>query len=134
MTGYDSSSRVSSSTPSTWTAIITRILSPDTVIVTTPNGQETRLTLSSIRAPKIKDPKESYYNFQGKEYLRKEFIGKVVQVSVEFVKPSETGPGGMEFGSKTCATVSFQGVNMAEKLVEKGLVWVTRHRRDDESR
>ena len=47
-----------------------------------------------------KDLKESYYNLQAREHLRKKLIGKKVGVTVNYIKPAEG-----EFEEKTCATV-----------------------------
>jgi staphylococcal nuclease domain-containing protein 1 len=67
---------------------------------------------------------------EGKEVLRKKLIGKQVSVTIDYVKAAEG-----DFEARDCATVKLpNGTNVAEMLVERGLVSVIRHRQGEEQR
>lgn len=124
--------------------IVTRIWNGDTLsIQSSTTNVEYKIGLSSIRQPKFvflvhgidsyqrrsKDPKESYYANEAKEFLRSRLIGKRVHVVVEYIRAPSDG-----FDERTCATVTMNNINMAEALLNKGLAAVIRHRKDDENR
>ncbi|GAA5853221.1 hypothetical protein JCM3766R1_000199 [Sporobolomyces carnicolor] len=93
--------------------------------------EEKKVQLASIRQPKPTDPKQAGLQLEGKEFLRKKLIGKQVLVTIDYVKPAEG-----DFEARECATIrlSPSGQNVAELLVERGLVSVLRHRQGDDMR
>ncbi|OZJ04390.1 hypothetical protein BZG36_02420 [Bifiguratus adelaidae] len=126
-------------------AQVIRIVSGDTILVR-PAGasskDDRRIQFSSIKqAPKgpgsdaprpgakSKDIKETGYQFEAREALRKKLIGKTVKVSIDYIKPASEG-----FEEKECATVTIGDTNIAKVLVERGLASVMRHRKDDDDR
>ncbi|PSR73928.1 hypothetical protein PHLCEN_2v10286, partial [Hermanssonia centrifuga] len=118
--------------PRHFDAVVIRVWSGDQISVAEKDGsKERRIQLSSVRAPKLSDPKQTHYANEAREFLRKRLIGKNVKVQVDFVRPKEG-----EFDERECATVRYgnQQSNVAEQLIEKGLASVVRHRRDDEDR
>lgn len=67
---------------------------------------------------------------EGKELLRKKLIGKKVHVQLDYVKEAEG-----DYESRECVTLkTLNGGNVAELLVDRGLVSVIRHRQNDEQR
>lgn len=110
-------------------AIVSRIVSADSITVRQKSGEDQRLHFSSIRGPKVSDPKQLAYANDAKEFLRKRLIGKHVNVSIDHVRPASEG-----FEARQIATVTISGKNVALGLVEAGLALVIKHRRDDEDR
>lgn len=111
-------------------AVVSKVLSADTIVVRTKDNQERRLQLSSIRGPRMNDAKQSLFAAEAKEFMRKKVIGKHVNVVVDFRKPASDG-----FEERDLATVTVAGKdNLAKSIVEKGYATVIRHRRDDEDR
>ncbi|TFL04337.1 transcription factor [Pterulicium gracile] len=119
--------------PKTFDAQVIRVWSGDQISVVEKDnlGKERRLQLSSTRGPKLSDPKQAYYAQEAREFLRKRLIGKVVHVSIDFIRPKEG-----DFDERECATIRYgnQNNNIAEQLIEKGFASAVRHRRDDEDR
>ncbi|MCJ1307610.1 hypothetical protein MMC25_001257 [Agyrium rufum] len=110
-------------------AVITRVQTADTVYVRNKNGVEKRLNLSSVRQPKPTDPKQSPFQADAKEFLRKRLIGKHVKVSIDGKKPASDG-----YEEREVATITSNNKNIALTLVEAGYASVIRHRRDDDDR
>jgi staphylococcal nuclease domain-containing protein 1 len=108
-------------------ALVTRVHGVDAISVRKGKdgeGEERKITLSSVRQPKPTDPRLGGLQLEGKEALRKRVIGKVVVVSQDYVKPAEGG-----FEEKLCCTVkTVNGKNIAEELVERGYLNVIKHR------
>ncbi|EIN12033.1 transcription factor [Punctularia strigosozonata HHB-11173 SS5] len=101
------------------------------VVESGPGGKERRVQLSSVRGPKMSDPKQAYYAHEAREFLRRKLIGKHVKAHVDFIKPRDG-----EYEERECATIRYGNshANIAEQLIEKGLASVVRHKRDDEDR
>ncbi|PWN30144.1 hypothetical protein BDZ90DRAFT_247733 [Jaminaea rosea] len=119
----------------TFEAVVTRVISGDTIHVKRPTAAEQRIQLSSIRQPP-KDQQGGGWSYEARECLRKRLIGKTVQVQIDYIKPAEAG-----FDERTYATVrtttgakETKGANVGELLIQRGLATVVRHRRDDEDR
>ncbi|KAM3268886.1 ribonuclease TUDOR 1 [Capsicum chacoense] len=118
---------------------------------------ERRVNLSSIRAPKMgnprKDEKPAPYAREAKEFLRNRLIGKQVNVSMEYSRKVSMADGPaaptigadsrvMDFGTvflaskdgddatptPSAAGNQLPGVNVAELLVARGFATVVRHR------
>ena len=107
-------------------AVVTRIQTADTIYIRSKSGAEKRISLSSIRQPKPTDPKQSPFQAEAKEFLRKKLIGKHVRLTVDGKKPASDG-----YEEREVATVTFSNKNAALLLVENGYASVIRHRRDD---
>lgn len=115
---------------SSFDGIVTRIATGDTIHVKSKATRlEKKIQFSSIRAPKLKDPKEGPYAHEAKEFLRKLLIGKEVSVKLDYLKPPSDG-----FEERQCATVAFESKDVGEVLVKKGLALVIRHRKEDDNR
>lgn len=108
---------------------VTKIQTADTIFVRSRGGADKKITLSSIRQPKPTDPKQSPFQAEAKEFLRKKLIGKHVKVSIDGTKAASEG-----YEERQVATVTQGGKNVALQLVEAGWVSVIRHRRDDSDR
>ncbi|KAJ1560830.1 hypothetical protein HK096_007044, partial [Nowakowskiella sp. JEL0078] len=107
---------------------VTKIISADLIQVLS-GDKERKIAISSIRVPKPKEPKESGYNFDAREFLRTKLIGKKVQVAIDYIKPAQA-----DFEERECATVKIGDVNIGEQLVSKGLAGVIRYKKDDDNR
>ncbi|CEH17477.1 Transcriptional coactivator p100 [Ceraceosorus bombacis] len=124
--------------PRNFDAVVTRIVSGDTVHVKRDDAhaQEERIYLSSIRQPQPKDEAQAGYAHEAREFLRKRLIGKPVRVQIDYIK---RGDGQNE--ERRCATIltttgskETKGASVGELLIQRGLATVMRHRRDDEQR
>ncbi|SCV72043.1 BQ2448_4737 [Microbotryum intermedium] len=111
--------------------VVTRVWGADMLsIVKTGETKERRIQLASVRQPKPNDPKVGGLQAEGKELMRKKLIGKSVSVNIDYIKPAEG-----DYEARECATIRVAGgANVAEILVEKGLLHVIRHRQGDEQR
>lgn len=118
------SSKTSSS--SDQDATITRIQTADTIYFRTKSGEEKRGSLSSIRQPKPTDQKQSPFQADAKEFLRKKLIGKHVKLTVDGKKAASEG-----YEEREVVTIIVNNKNVALLLVEAGYASVIRHRRDD---
>ncbi|KAK9813035.1 hypothetical protein WJX72_007851 [[Myrmecia] bisecta] len=115
------------------------------------SGVERRVTLSSIRAPRLgrKEDKSEDYAVEAKEFLRQRLIGQEVSVSMEYTRKLQAAPGAeaaaaangaadrtMAFGSVTITEKDKAGQsrtnNVAELLLVRGLAKVVNHRTDEE--
>ncbi|KAI0440302.1 putative transcription factor [Xylaria telfairii] len=108
---------------------VSKVMSADTIFVRTKNGDEKRISLSSVRGPRTGEPSEAPFRDEAKEYLRKKLIGKHVKVSVDGSKPATE-----EFEARDVATVTEKGKNINIALVQDGWCSVIRHRKDDTDR
>ncbi|KAJ3381528.1 hypothetical protein HDU92_005292 [Lobulomyces angularis] len=119
-----------SSNSTSFDGTVIRIINSDLILVLADGNKERKITLSSIKAPKTKDPKDAFYNLEAREFLRSKLIGKRVHVNVDFIKPPTEGFS----EERTCGTILLNDVNISEALVSKGLATVVRHRKDDDDR
>lgn len=110
-------------------AVVSRVFSADTLYIRDKDGHEKRINLSSIRQPKPSDPKQSPFQAEAKEFLRKKLIGKHVKVVIDGKRPGTDGYDEREMG-----TVTQGGKNVALLLAEAGYASVVRHRMDDADR
>jgi staphylococcal nuclease domain-containing protein 1 len=108
---------------------VARVLNADTIFIRTRSGEEKKINLSSVRQPKLSDPKQSAFSADAKEFLRKRLVGKHVKVTIDGKKAASEGYEEREVG-----TVTVNGKNVALMLVEAGYASVIRHRRDDDDR
>ncbi|PPJ50277.1 hypothetical protein CBER1_04885 [Cercospora berteroae] len=110
-------------------AVVSRVFSADTLFIRNKAGQEKRINLSSVRQPKPSDPKQSPFQAEAKEFLRKKLIGKHVKVVIDGKRPATDG-----YDEREMATVTQGGKNVALLLAENGYASVIRHRMDDADR
>lgn len=103
-----------------------------------PVGQERRLALSSIRAPRVGNPRRNVedepWAVEAKEALRKLAIGKTVKVVVDYQRDiPQTSGGDLPPVKRAFATVNVgsSGKSLQEALVEAGMAGVARLRQDD---
>ena len=109
-------------------ATVTRVQTADTIYIRNKTGGEKRIGLSSIRQPKPSDPKQSPFQADAKEFLRKKLIGKHVRVTIDGKKAATEG-----YEEREVATIIRDEKMVALMLVEAGYASVIRHRRDDGS-
>ncbi|KAL1500074.1 hypothetical protein AB1Y20_012749 [Prymnesium parvum] len=109
---------------------VVEIVSGDTLVVADASGAERRLSLSSLRCPRMgKEPEP--YAAESKEALRKLLIGKKVVVKPEYKRTFAAE--GATPQERTFATVLYNSEkNAAEALVSEGLATVARHGQADE--
>jgi len=131
-----------------YTAKVIEVVNGDAIMVKDSNGVEKKIFLSSLRSPKAQPKNDEVvengpsrdgkrgrplydipYMFEAREFLRKKLVGKKVHVQVDYMKPASDG-----FPERTCATVTFDNINIAEALISKGLGTALRHRQDDDQR
>lgn len=110
-------------------AIVSRVMSADTLIVKNKAGSQKRVNLSSIRQPKPSDPKQAPFVAEAKEFMRKRLIGKHVGVTIDGKRAATDG-----YDEREMATVTLAGKNVGLLLVEAGFASVIRHRMDDADR
>ncbi|KAF3014257.1 hypothetical protein G7054_g7521 [Neopestalotiopsis clavispora] len=108
---------------------VSKIVASDTIYVRSKTGEEKQVSLSSIRAPRAKEPAEAPFRDEAKEFLRKKLIGKHVKVTIDGQKPASEG-----FEARDVATITEKGKNINLQLVEEGWASVIRHRKDDTDR
>jgi len=105
-------------------------------------GEEKRVSLSSIRAPKVGNARRNQpddpYAVEAKDFLRQKAIGKQISVTVEYMRDMPAG-GPLEEGQtvkRPFATMivgkGTKAKNLAEQLVAEGMAQVVRHRQDEE--
>ncbi|CAM9480909.1 unnamed protein product, partial [Ectocarpus fasciculatus] len=114
--------------------------SGDQISVTVPGGpvgQERRLALSSIRAPRMGNPRRGVedepWAVESKEALRKLAIGKQVKVVVDYQRDIPQTTSGEAPVKRAFATVSVgsNAKSLQEVMVETGMAGVARLRQDD---
>ncbi|CAA7035138.1 unnamed protein product [Microthlaspi erraticum] len=140
-----------------FTGKVVEVVSGDCLVVaddSVPFGSpiaERRVCLSSIRSPKMGNPrreeKPAPYAREAREFLRQRLIGKQVMVQMEYsrkispadgVTTSGAGDRVMDFGSVFIpsptkgdtaeAAAATAGVNVAELIIARGFGTVVRHR------
>ena len=121
---------------------VVEVVSGDTIVVADQGGAERRLSLSSVRCPRVFGgnmvDKSEPYGMEAKEALRKALIGKRVRVVPEYKR---TFGGGDQDGDaparaaveRTFASVFYNNErNAARTLIAEGLATVARHGQADE--
>jgi staphylococcal nuclease domain-containing protein 1 len=136
-----------------FTGKVIQIINSDSLSVDTGNGMK-KIFLSSIRPVRLDDIDESIrtkaskqidkdakplysvpYLFEAREFLRKKIIGKKVHVKIDYMRQATEATAEQKgFPERACATVTFQGQNLAEALISRGLAFRIRHRQDDDNR
>jgi len=108
---------------------VVEVATADTLVLSEGSGGERRLSLSSVRAPKVKEQPE--LAAEAKEVLRKNLIGKKVKAVPEYRRRFEMDKG--ETVERLFGSVFFNGEkNAAQLLIGEGLATVARHNQSDE--
>eukprot|EP00708_Paratrimastix_pyriformis_P002077 GAFH01000816.1.p2 GENE.GAFH01000816.1~~GAFH01000816.1.p2 ORF type:complete len:908 (-),score=304.98 GAFH01000816.1:71-2548(-) len=122
--------------------ICVEVISGDTVSVmpaptaTNPHPREERLSLSSIRAPRLAPRTDEMqrnepWAWEARDALRRLLVGQQVRVRVEYTRPlSGVTPDGAT--EREFASIYVGSVNVAERLVSDGLATVQRHKQGEE--
>ena len=110
-------------------ATITRVHNADTIYLRDRSGDERRISISSIRQPKPKDPQQAPFSAEAKEYVRKKLIGKHVKISVDGRKAASEG-----FEEQDAVTILLNNKNVALQIVEAGFASVVRHGKEASTR
>ncbi|KAL2312868.1 RNA-binding protein Snd1 [Schizosaccharomyces pombe] len=113
-----------------YSAVVSRVISTDTLEVRKDNGVECRIQLSSIRHPRPSNEKEAPYQLEAREFLRKKIIGKRVQVSLDFIRPGQNDLPAIN----NCTVKLSDGTNVALMVVKSGYATVIRYRMDSVDR
>lgn len=113
----------------TYEATISKVISSDTFAIRNANDEEETVQLSSVRAPRKADVQGAAYAPIAKEFARKRFIGKRVQVKVDAIRPASA-----QFEERPLVTLTLQDKNIAATIIESGYATVIRHRKDDTDR
>ena len=103
-------------------ATVSRIHSADTIYIRERSGDEKRVSISSIRQPKAKDPQQAPFGAEAKEFVRKKLIGKHVKVTVDGKKAASEG-----FEEQDAVTIVLNNKNVAQQIIEAGYASVVRH-------
>lgn len=115
-------------------AKVVEVVSGDTLMVTPTEtvGGERRVSLSSIRCPRMgRDPEP--YAVESKEHLRKMLIGKKVRVVPEYKRTFAAAEGGAPSSERVFVAVLFNNErNAASAQLAEGLATVARHGQTDE--
>lgn len=110
-------------------AVVSKVVSADTIVLRLANGSDATVQLASIRAPRINaDNVQASYAPISKEYVRKKIIGKSVTAIIESIRE-----GNEQFDERPMVTLkTASGVNIGKDLVTKGLCGVIRHRKGED--
>jgi staphylococcal nuclease domain-containing protein 1 len=129
-----------------FTGKVVEIVNSDALVIKTDKSQFQKIFFSSIRPPrkqedsndqasgsagnsKIRPLYDIPYMFEAREFLRKKLIGKRVNIVVDYVKPAQD-----QYPERICCTVTCEGMNIAEALINKGYVTCLKHGKNDDQR
>ncbi len=94
------------------------------------NNEVYRVNLSNIKAPRIKKTNSEPFAFEAKEYMRKNFIGKEVNIRIDAIKDIKTET--KEF-TITFATIFYDSIPIGTGLLRKGLAEFVTPRLNDKA-
>lgn len=131
-----------------FTGKVVEIVNADAMVVKLGNGTLKKIFLASVRPPRPADTPQAEgvkeakgrnfrplydipYMYEAREFLRKQLIGQEVKVTVDYIQPASNQNSLPE---RTCCTMMFGDMNVAESLVSQGLASVVRYRQDDDQR
>ena len=111
---------------------VVQVISGDSLLIADRDGVERKVSLASIRAPRLgrRGERDEPFAVEAKEFMRSKLVGHKVKVITEYTRnaPSES----KDQDERSFVTL-FQGkLNMNESLVGAGLAEVIRHRVDEE--
>ncbi|GMM32246.1 hypothetical protein DAMA08_049910 [Martiniozyma asiatica (nom. inval.)] len=109
-------------------AIISRIISADTIVLRLKDDSEITVQLASIRGPRASDSIQASFVPIAKEFLRKKLIGKNVTATVESIREANE-----QFDERAMVTIrTVSGANIGEELVSQGYATVIRYRKGEQ--
>jgi len=131
---------------------VIEVVSGDTVVVLpvatpqNPHPKEERLSLSSIRAPRLaprsdENQRHEPWAWEARDFLRRLVIGQTCRVRVEYTRPLGGAPTAAPEGSpqpsapdreREFASLYLTHINVAERLVAEGLATVQRHKQGED--
>ena len=111
---------------------VVQVLSGDALLVVDGDGVERRVSLASIRAPRLgrRGDKDEPFALEAKEHMRSKLVGHKVKVVTEYVRAAPAESKDQE--QRVFGTVFLAKANLNESLVQAGLAEVIRHRVDEE--
>lgn len=108
-------------------AVVSRVISSDTVVLRLKNDKELTVQLISLRAPRSSDPSTAPFVADAKEYTRHKLIGKHVDATIESIREANE-----QFEERPQVTLrTSDGKNINEDIVSNGYASVIRHRRGE---
>lgn len=110
-------------------ATVSKVVSADTYVLLTADGVERTVSLASVRAPRKNDSAQEPYVAPSKEFARAKFIGKKAHVTVEAVRPKQEN-----LDERDLVTMVVDNQNVANLLIDNGMVTVIRHRKGADDR
>ena len=111
---------------------VVQVISGDSLLIADPDGVERKVSLASIRAPRLgrRGEKDEPFALEAKEHMRSKLVGHKVKVITEY---SRAAPAESKDQEERSFVTLFQGkLNMNESLVSAGLAEVIRHRVDEQ--
>ncbi|CDK27197.1 unnamed protein product [Kuraishia capsulata CBS 1993] len=111
-------------------AVVSRIVSSDTLVIRLNDDTEHTVQLSSLRAPRQSDASSAAFVPEAREFTRKTAIGKHVKVFIDAVRPKSE-----QFDERFLVSITLpNGKSLSSLVVSSGYATVIRHRRGDEDR
>lgn len=108
-------------------AIVSKIVSADTIVVRLKDNSEYSVQMISLRAPRLSDSKTAPFIAAAKEYVRRKLIGKPVEVITESIRE-----GNDQFEERPLVTVKLpDGTIFNEDIVLNGFASVIRHKKGE---
>ena len=113
-------------------AKVVQVLSGDSLLVQDNDGNERKVSLASIRAPRLgrRGDKDEPFALEAKEHMRSKLVGHKVKVVTEYVRSAPADSKDQE--QRQYVTIFLAKANINESLVAAGLAEVIRHRVDEE--
>jgi staphylococcal nuclease domain-containing protein 1 len=118
--------------PSDYQGKVVQVNSGDSLLVLDADGVERKVSLASVRAPRLgrRGEKDEPFALEAKEFMRSRLVGHKVKVLLEY---SRSPPADSKDQEERSFVTVFQGkLNMNEALLAAGLAEVIRHRVDEE--
>ncbi|KAK9479881.1 hypothetical protein V1514DRAFT_326729 [Lipomyces japonicus] len=115
-----------------FTAVVSRVVSADTLVVRTKSSGDRTVQLASVRGPRQADQTQASYVAAAREFVRKRTIGKHVKVTFLHTRPKSEN-----FDARDIVTITLiktgnnDGIDLASLLVENGYASVIRHRKGE---
>ena len=118
--------------PSDYQGKVVQVVSGDSLLVSDADGVERKVSLASVRAPRLgrRGERDEPFALEAKEFMRSRLVGHKVKLLLEYSRPP---PADSKDQDERRFVTVFQGkLNMNEALLAAGLAEVIRHRVDEE--
>ncbi|GAU97962.1 hypothetical protein RvY_09176 [Ramazzottius varieornatus] len=132
-----------------FTGKVIEINSADSITIKTSSGEVKKIFLSGIRPPKVAGEGDSSsrpaaagkfkplydipYMYEAREFLRKKILGQKVDVTLDYKQEARVDQA-QRFPERLCCTVMLGDMNVAEALLNRGLVSIVYYKVGDEQR